>query len=81
MNLAPIKSPVCGLRAASIIAGLVSVAHLLRLLIGFQVVVGRFSLPVWLSAIGCVVMGLVSFWLWKLSESEKPTPPTTPAAA
>lgn len=81
MNLAPINSPVCGLRAASILAGIVSVAHLLRLLIGFQVTVGGHAVPEWLSFLGFVVLGLLSFWLWKLSLPHQPSPPTTTAAA
>ena len=84
------NSPVCGLRVASIIAGLVGVAHLLRLFIGFQVLVGSHPIPVWLSAVGLVVMGVLSFWLWKLSmpvhsappaDSSHPAAPTKPAAA
>lgn len=67
----PVNSPVCGLRVASAIAGLVSVAHLARLFLPFQIMIGSHSVPVWLSGVGFVVLGLLSLWLWKLSQAAK----------
>ncbi len=57
----------CGLRAAGTIFGLVALAHLVRLLRGFQVMVGSHPVPMWLSDAGFVVAGLLAFWLWRLS--------------
>jgi hypothetical protein len=71
------NSPVCGLRVASIIAGFGSVAHLVRFFLGFQVNIGGQTVPVWFSGPGFVVLGLLSFWFWKLSLAAKPA---TPAA-
>jgi len=75
------NSPVCGLRVASIIAGLVSLAQLARLFVGFQVLIGSHSLPVWLSGAGFVVMAALSVWLWIVSMAAKPAAPSTPATA
>ena len=74
------NSPVCGLRVASIVAGLISLAHLVRLLRPFQVKIGSHPVPVWLSGGGFVVMGLLSLWFWKLSLAAKPAEPPKPAA-
>ena len=75
------NSPVCGLRLAGIIAAFGSGAHLVRLFLGFQIVIGSYSVPVWFSGGGFVVLGLLSFWFWKLSTRIKPdasAKPTTP---
>jgi hypothetical protein len=74
------NSPVCGLRLASLIAGLVSLAHLARVFLGFQILIGSHPVPVWMSGGVFVVSGLLSFWLWKLSLPAKPAAPATPAA-
>ena len=50
------NSPVCGLRVASIIAGFGCLAHLVRLFLGFQVLIGNHPIPVWLSGAGVVVL-------------------------
>ncbi|MBI2497222.1 MAG: hypothetical protein HYV75_04635 [Opitutae bacterium] len=72
------NSPQCGLRVAGAIFGLVSLAQLLRLLFGVQVVVaGKYPVPLWPSGVACVVAGLLAFWLWRLSLSAG-TPATTP---
>jgi hypothetical protein len=74
------NSPVCGLQVAGVFAGLGSLAHLLRLLMQFQIHIGSHSLPVWASRIAFVVLGLLSFWLWKLSLAAKLAVPTAPPA-
>ena len=74
------NSPVCGLQVASVIAGLGSLVHLLRLLMKFQIMIGSHPVPMSASGVGFVVLGLLSFWLWKLSLAAKPTTPAaTPA--
>ena len=70
------NSPQCGLRVAGTIFGLVSLAQLLRLLFGVQVVVeGRYLVPLWPSGVAFVITGLLALWLWQLS-----LPAGTPAA-
>jgi len=66
------NSPACGLRVASVIFGLVSIAHLARLLLHVQVLIGNFTVPMWLSGVGFVVIGLLSFWLWRLARMAQP---------
>jgi hypothetical protein len=75
------NSPVCGLRVAGILTGLGCLAHLVRLLRPFQVMIGSHSVPVWANGVGFVVLGLLSFWFWKLSVAAKPAEPVKPAAA
>lgn len=72
------NSPVCGLRVASIITGLLSLCHLVRLVRGFQVLIGSHPVPMWMSGAGFVVLGLLCFWFWKLSLSAQPAAPATP---
>ena len=69
------NSPQFGLRVAGTIFGLVCLAHLVRLLLQFQVVLGSHPVPVWMNAVGFVVTGALAFWLWRLS-----VPAGTPAA-
>ena len=69
-----------GLRIASLVTGLISLAHLLRLFLHFQIVIGSHSIPLWLSGAAFVVFGLLSFWFFKLSPGAKPAAPVPPAA-
>ena len=69
------NSPACGLRVAGIITGLVSLAHLVRLFLGFQIVVGSHLVPMWLSGVAMVVFGLMSFWLCRLVRTAKAAAP------
>ena len=63
------NSQILGLRVASIIFGLMSLAQLLRLLIQPEVLVAGNQLPLWPSALAFVVLGGLSIWLWKLSRT------------
>jgi hypothetical protein len=72
------NSPVCGLRLVSIFAGLGCLVHLVRLFVGFPIVINSVTVPVWFSGVAFVVLGLLSFWFWKLSLAVKPA---TPAAS
>jgi hypothetical protein len=65
------NSQIPGLRVASIIFGLMSLAQLLRLLIQPEVIVAGNQLPLWPSALAFVVLGGLSIWLWKLSRTAR----------
>jgi hypothetical protein len=65
------NSPAFGLRVASIVTGLISVAHLARLFRHFQILIGSHLVPMWLSVVAFVVFGLLSLWLCKLSRLAK----------
>lgn len=61
------KSPILGLRVAGSVFGLVSLVQLARLIFQPQVLVAGHELPLWPSAIAVIILGGLSFWMWKLS--------------
>jgi len=61
------KSQILGLRVAGSIFGLMCLAQLLRLATQVQVFIGGHQIPLWPSAVGVVIAGGLSLWLWKLS--------------
>lgn len=75
------NSLACGLRVASIVTGLISLAHLLRLFVHFQIVIGSHSLPLWLSGAAFVLFGLLSLWFCRLSGAAKSASVVPPAAS
>jgi len=80
MNLT-VNSPVCGLRLCSLLVGLGALAHLVRLFLGFQVLVGTHAVPMAASAVAFVVLAAFSYWLWKLSGMINPIPHQPPPPA
>ena len=64
-----VKSRVIGLRVASIVFGVISVAHLARLFIRLKIQVAGHPIPLWPSALAFVVLGALSLWLWNLAGS------------
>ena len=48
---------------------LVSAVHLLRLILQWKVAVNTFQMPLWASAVACIVAALLAFWL--LRENKK----------
>lgn len=44
---------------------LMAIAHLLRLLAGWEVVVSGFVVPVWWSALGLVIAGVLALMVWR----------------
>lgn len=61
------SSQILGLRVASIVFGLISIAHLIRLIIRLEVLVSGYLIPLWPSALAFLVLGGLSLWLWKLA--------------
>lgn len=61
------KSQILGLRVASIVFGLMSLAQLGRLIIRPEVLVNGYLMPLWPSVLACIVLGTMSIWLWKLA--------------
>ena len=47
---------------AAVIFGLVALLHLLRLVMGWSIVIATWSLPMWLSWVGLVVAGALSYF-------------------
>ena len=56
-----------GLRVASVVFGLITVAQLLRLVTRAEVLVAGHALPLWPSALAILVFGGLSGWLWNLA--------------
>jgi hypothetical protein len=44
---------------------LISVVHLLRLIFHWKVTANTVEIPVWASAVACVVTALLAGWLWR----------------
>ncbi len=53
-----------GTLLAIIVFTIVAVAHLLRLVDGTQIVVGSTTIPMWVSAPGALLPGLIVVLLW-----------------
>jgi hypothetical protein len=64
------KSQILGLRVASIIFGFLSIAQLARLIINPEILIVGYRLPLWPSALAVVILGGLSFWLYKLTRLE-----------
>jgi len=62
-------SPPLGLRVASVIFGLMSVAQLLRVFIRPEVHVAGHTIPLWPSVLAFVILGGLSVWLWTLART------------
>jgi hypothetical protein len=54
-------------KVASVFFGIVALAHVSRLVLGWQVTVGTAVLPVWMSGLGVVVAGVFAVMLWRES--------------
>jgi len=44
---------------------LIAIVHLLRLFVGWEVVVTGFVIPVWWSAVGLVIAGGLALMVWR----------------
>lgn len=63
------NSQTLGLRLAGIIFGLVCLGHLWRLIRHTEVMIGPHHVPMWASAVGLIIAGVMSIWMWRLSSS------------
>lgn len=63
------NSPILGLQVASVVFGLMSLAQLARLVIQPQVLVAGYEMPLWPSALAVVILGGLTFWMWKLART------------
>lgn len=55
------------LLVAGVIFSLLAIMHLLRLFLGWSLVIGTFSVPIWWSGIGLVIAFLLALWMFKSS--------------
>jgi hypothetical protein len=63
------NSQTTGLRAESVVFGLMAIAQLARLLIRPEVVVAGYSMPLWPSVLALIILGGLSLWMWKLARA------------
>ena len=56
-----------GLRVASVIFALVTIAHALRLFKHAKITVATHVIPIEVSWIGIIVFGALCIWTWRLS--------------
>ncbi len=65
------NSRTSGLRVASFVFGLITLAQVLRLAIRPEILVAGRPLPLWPSAVAVVILGALSLWMWNLARSEE----------
>ena len=58
-----------GLKVASIIFGIVALLHLTRVLAGWSLAIDDFVVPKWLSIIAFLVLGWLSYDLFKITKT------------
>jgi hypothetical protein len=61
------KSQILGLRVASAIFGLITLAQVMRLVIRPELLVAGHLVPLWPSVLAVVILGSLCLWLWNLS--------------
>jgi len=59
------------LRITGTIFGIVAILHLLRIITGIQVLIGDFTLPVWVNWMGLLAASFLCCWLWIVSGRNK----------
>lgn len=64
------RRQILGLRVASVVFGLISLAQLVRFIIRARVILGGHALPFWPSALAFFVFGGLSIWLWSLGREK-----------
>ena len=53
---------------AVVIFAIVAVLHLLRLISGWDAIVGTYVVPMWVSVVGVIFPGGLALWLWRDSK-------------
>jgi protein-S-isoprenylcysteine O-methyltransferase Ste14 len=66
------------MKASTIIAVifllLISLGHLLRLVFQAQIMVDTVVMPMWTSAVACIVTAALAIWLWTDNRKRKSSP-------
>jgi len=52
---------------AALVFGLVAVVQLLRVILGWSVVINGFAIPLWASAVACLVAAVLAAMVWRES--------------
>ena len=56
---------------AIVIFSLVAVLHVLRLIFGWEVLINRLVMPMWVSVVGFIVAGGLAVMVWREARTEK----------
>ncbi len=59
------------LKVAGVIFLLVSIMHLLRIILKFEVIIAGFVLPMWFSMFGFIIPLLLSLWMFQSLKAPK----------
>jgi hypothetical protein len=59
------------LLVTGVLFGVVALAHLLRLALGWPVQIGELAVPLWISVIGALVPGCLSVWAFNLARGAR----------
>jgi hypothetical protein len=59
------------LKVAGIVFFMVAMAHLLRSMLRFEIIIGGYALPVWYSLVGFIIPLLLSIWMFKAVKALK----------
>jgi hypothetical protein len=57
-------------RIGAVVFGIVAIAHLLRVIFHLPVIIGGYSVPMWMSVIAFLISGLLAVMLFRESEME-----------
>lgn len=58
------------LRLSALVFALIALVHLLRLLLGWDMILGAFEAPQWVSIIAIIVAGGLAWWTWTASHGK-----------
>jgi hypothetical protein len=58
-------------RIASVLFGIIALLHLLRLMYHFEIVVGSYQVPLWISIGGFVATFILCIGLWKEADRKR----------
>jgi hypothetical protein len=61
IRIPPSKSKKSILRSIGVLLGLVAILHFVRIIFGTSVIIGDFRAPLWLSLLGALVTGFLSY--------------------
>jgi hypothetical protein len=50
---------------AALVFGLVSLMQLLRVILGWSVVINGFAIPLWASAVACLIAAMLAVMVWR----------------
>lgn len=50
---------------AAVVLGLVALVQLLRVVLGWSVVINGLAVPLWASAVACLVVGALAVMVWR----------------